>query len=123
RLARTEVAALHGVVEETIDRVAVVLVVLGGVDSALRRDAVRAARRILEAEALDLVAQLRERGRGGTARESGAHHEHRVLPLVRRVHQLHLEAMPLPPRLDRSAWFTRVQLDAHLTHPKRIASG
>ncbi|CAB4557187.1 unannotated protein [freshwater metagenome] len=35
-LARTEVAALDGVVEQPLHTVAVVLVVLGGVDAALR---------------------------------------------------------------------------------------
>ena len=39
RLAGAEVAALDGVVEEAVDAVAVVLVVLGGVDAALRGDA------------------------------------------------------------------------------------
>ena len=62
-LARAEVAALDRVVEQPVDAVAVVLVVLGGVDAALRGDAVRAARAVLVAEALDLVAQLRQRGR------------------------------------------------------------
>ena len=37
--ARAEVAALHRVVEQAVDAVAVVLVVLGGVDAALRGDA------------------------------------------------------------------------------------
>src|SRR2546430_6053007 len=45
RLARAEVAALDGVVEQPVDRVAVVLVVLRGVDAALRGDRVRAADR------------------------------------------------------------------------------
>ena len=44
RFARPVVAALDGVVEEPVDAVAVVLVVLGGVDAALRGDAVGAAR-------------------------------------------------------------------------------
>ena len=43
-LAGAEVAALDRVVEEAVDAVAVVLVVLGGVDAALRGDGVRAAR-------------------------------------------------------------------------------
>ena len=42
-LTGAEVAALHGVVEEALDAVAVVLVVLRRVDAALRGDAVRAA--------------------------------------------------------------------------------
>src|SRR5690606_15084862 len=47
RLARAEVAALHGVVEEAEDAVAVVLVVLGRVDAALRGDRVGAPRAVL----------------------------------------------------------------------------
>ena len=62
--ARPVVAALDGVVEQPIDAVAVVLVVLRGVDAALRRDAVRAARAVLDAEVQDVVAKLAER-RGG----------------------------------------------------------
>ena len=42
--ARAEVAALDRVVEQAVDAVAVVLVVLRGVDAALRGDGVRAAR-------------------------------------------------------------------------------
>ena len=48
RLAGAEVAALDRVVEEPVDAVAVVLVVLGGVDAALGGDAVGAARAVLD---------------------------------------------------------------------------
>ena len=58
-LARAEVAALDGVVEEPLDAVAVVLVVLGGVDAALRGDRVRAARAVLEAEAARRCSRAR----------------------------------------------------------------
>ena len=53
-LAGAEVAALDRVVEEALDAVAVVLVVLGGVDAALGGDGVRPARRVLVAEAWTL---------------------------------------------------------------------
>jgi hypothetical protein len=43
RLTGPEVAALHGVVEEALDGVAVALVVLGGVDAALGGDGVGAS--------------------------------------------------------------------------------
>ena len=49
-LAGAVVAALDRVVEEPVGGVAVLLVVLRGVDAALRRDGVRAARGVLEAE-------------------------------------------------------------------------
>ena len=63
-LTAAEVAALDRVVEEALDRVAVVVVVLGGVDAALGGDRVGPARRVVEGEHLHLVAQLGERGRG-----------------------------------------------------------
>jgi len=72
RLARAEVAALDRVVEEAEDRVAVVLVVLRGVDPALRRDRMGAPGRVLIAERLDVVPQLGERRGGGGPGEPGA---------------------------------------------------
>ena len=54
RFARAVVAALDRVVEEAIDAVAVVLVVLRGVDAALGGDAVRAAGAVVNAEAVTL---------------------------------------------------------------------
>ncbi len=101
-LAGAEVPALHGVVEETVDAVAVVLVVLRGVDPALGRDGVGAAGAVLIAEAEDVVAELGHRRGPRGAREARAHHDHRVLPLVGRVHQLHVEAVLLPLLLEGS---------------------
>ena len=72
RLARPEVAALQRVVEEAVDAVAVVLIVLGGIDPALRGHAVGAAGRIVEAEAAHAIAELRQRGRRGCAGQPGA---------------------------------------------------
>ena len=100
RLAGAEVSSLDGVVEEAKDAVPVVVVVLGGVDSALRRDRVRAAGRVLVAEALHLVAELGH-GRGAApARQPRAHHDHGVLALVGRVDELHLEAVAFPLLLE-----------------------
>ena len=45
RFACAEVAALHRVIEQAIDTVAVVLIILGRVNAALRRDGMRAPRR------------------------------------------------------------------------------
>ena len=62
------VAAFDRIVEEPVDRVVVVLVVLGGVDTALGCDRVCAAGRVLDAEHLDVVAQFAERsGCGGAS--------------------------------------------------------
>ena len=93
---RPVVAALHRVVEQPVDAVAVVLVVLGRVDAALRRDAVRAPRAVLNAEAQDVVAQFPERGGRRCPGQAGADHDDRELPLVGRIDQLHVELVPVP---------------------------
>ncbi len=113
-LARAEVAALDRVVEQPVDAVAVVPVVLGRVDAALRRDRVRPPGRVLEAETLHLVAQLAQRGRRGAPGQPAAHHDHGELPLVRRVHQLHLEPVLVPFLLDGTARDPRSQLHVSL---------
>ncbi len=53
-----KIAPLDGVVKQSPHAVAVVLIVLGGVDPALCRNAVRAAGRVLKAERLHIVTQL-----------------------------------------------------------------
>jgi hypothetical protein len=101
-LPRPEVAAFHGVVEEPHHRVAVVLVVLRGVDTALGGDRVRSSRAVLEAEGEDVVAELAEGGGRGAAGEPGPHHDEPVLPLVGGVHQLQVVLPLLPLLLDRA---------------------
>ena len=100
RLAGSEVSALDRVVEEAPDAVAVVRVILRGVDPALGGDAVRAARAVLVAERLDVVPEFAQGGGGGGAGQAGPHHEDLVLALVRGVHQLHVEAMLVPRLFD-----------------------
>ena len=97
-----EVAALDGVVEQPVDRVAVVAVVLGRVDAALGRDRVGTARGVLVAEARDLVAGLTEGGRRRRAGQPGADDDHAELAPVRRVDQPGGEPTLLPALLDRA---------------------
>ena len=111
-LARAEVAALDRVVEQTVDAVAVVLVILGGVDAALRRDAVGASRAVLKAERLDVVAEFAQRGGGRAAGQAGANHDDAVLALVGRVDQLHVELALVPRLLDRSGRDSGIQFHA-----------
>ena len=101
RLARAVVAALDGVVEEPVDRVAVALVVLRGVDAALRGDRVRAARRVLVAERLHDVAGLAERGRRGGAGQAGADDDHREVAAVGGRGEPGVELAVLPALGDR----------------------
>ena len=87
-LAGAVVAALDGVAEEAFDTVAVVLVVLGGVDATLRGDAVGAAGRVLDAEDVDAETQRAEGGGGRGSGEAGADDDDVHLALVGGVHQL-----------------------------------
>ena len=97
-LTGTEVAALHGVVEETVDGVTVILIVVCSVHTALSGDGVSAAGAVLIAEALHVVALLCQRGSGGTTGQTGTHHQHSVLTAVVGVDELGL-ALVLGPFL------------------------
>src|SRR5690606_39369756 len=92
--------------------VAVVLIVLGGVDAALGGDAVGAPGAVLEAEAVDVVAELGQAGGRRAAGEAGADHEDLVLALVGGVDQLHLEAVAVPLALDRAVRDFGVEIHA-----------
>ncbi len=90
------VAALDGVVEQPEHAVAVVAVVLGGVDAALGGDGVGSAGRVVEGEHLHPIAELAEGGGRRGAGQSGADDDDLVLPLVGRVDQPGGEAVPVP---------------------------
>src|SRR5262249_40244384 len=137
-LAGPEVPALHRVVEEPPDGIAVVLIVLGRVDTALSRDGVGTTRAVLKAEALNFVAQLAEGGRGRPACEPGTNPYEGVPPFVGGVHQLHLEFPPIPFFSERTGGNAGVQFHLessidprpltidhrfHLNQPNHTASG
>lgn len=85
--ASAVVTALHRIVEKAINRVTVVLIVLGGVDTTLSGDGVRATGRVLDAEVLDLESHFAERSRGAGAGQSRAHDDNVELTFVFGVHQ------------------------------------
>ena len=123
-LTRPVVAALHGVVEETVHAVAVVLVVLRGVDAALRGDAVRATRRVVERQQLHPIAELAQRCRRRRAGQPAAHHHDLVATLVGGVHQLHSEAVVVPLLRDRPVGDPGVEAPDHLvTTPVVMSNG
>ena len=113
-LAGAEVAALHGVVEEALDGVAVALVVLRRVDPALGGDRVRPPRAVVVREDLDVVALLAERGGGAGAGQAGADDDHVELPAVVRRHQLHVELVLGPALRDRTAGDVAVEGADHV---------
>ena len=94
--AGAEVAALDGVVEQTMNAVAVTLIVLGGVDSALRGDGVRAARRVVEGESVHLITEFGQRCRRRRAGQTGADDDDLELALVAGGNQLHVALVGVP---------------------------
>ncbi len=120
--ARAEVAPLDGVVEQAEHAVAVVVVVLRGVDAALRGDRMSAARRVLEAEALHLVAQLAQAGGGGRAGQPRAHHQHGELALVAGIDQPQVVAVRQPLAGQAAGGGLAVQLHQR-TSPLSTARG
>ena len=126
-LPRAEVAALDGVVEQAMHRVAVAAVVLGGVDATLRGDRVGTPRRVVERERVDLVAELGERCGRRRAGQARADDDDLELALVVGVDQLHVVLVRCPTSLrwDRQAP-RRIKRDRHaqaFTIPARTATG
>ncbi len=116
RLARPEVAAFDGVVKQAVNRIPVVLIILGGVDAALRGDRVRAPGGIVKDEVMNVEAQLRERGGGGRTRQAGAHDDDLVFAFVRRIDEPALELVFLPLLRERAGRDVGIQ-NGHVTSP------
>ena len=116
-LATAVVAALDGVVEEPEDAVAVVLVVLGGIDAALRGDGVRPAWGVVVREGLDPVAQLAERGRGGRTGQARSHHDDGEAALIVGVDEAQGELVVRPGVLDRPLGQACIQTADHPAPP------
>ena len=123
RLAGAEVAALHRVDEEALDRVALVRVVLGRVDAALRRDRVSAPSRVLEAERVNGVALACQGRRGARACEPGADDDHAMVGALPRADQPVRVEPVVPLVLDRALWDPRVEVHSHPIAPVQNAIG
>ncbi len=93
--------------------VTVVLVVFGGINSALSGDGVRAARRILVAEGFHLIPEFSE-GRGSRGPcETGADDNDLKLAAVGRVDELGFELVILPLLFERSGGNPGIEGNAH----------
>jgi len=95
-LTSPEVASLDGVIEESEIGVAIILVVLGGVDATLGGHRVGPTGTVLDAEVQHAVAQLAQGGGRGPPGQAGSHHKDGVLALVGRGDQGHMAAMVAP---------------------------
>ena len=90
------VATLDGLVEKTIDRVIVILVILGSIYTSLRRDRVRTARRIADAENFYIITELTQRSSCRRTTESGSDDNDFEFPLVARIDNTDLRLMLCP---------------------------
>ena len=76
------VATLDGIIEKAVHGVVVILVVLRGIDTALRRNRVGAARGIADTEDLDIVSEFSERSRCRCTAKTGTYDDYLEFPLV-----------------------------------------
>ena len=108
-LTSTVVTSLDSVAEEAFHTVAVILIVLGRIDAALSCDAVGAARRVLDAEDVDIKAHGTKRGGCRSASQSSAYHDNVEFALVGQVDQL-LRGFIVGPFLsERTSGYFRVK--------------
>ena len=87
-LTGTVVTSFNGVTEQTLHTVAVILVILGCIDTTLCSDGVRTARRVLNAENIHFEAHCSQRSSGRGTGQSGSNNNDIYFPLVGGIHQL-----------------------------------
>src|SRR5687767_14651388 len=89
RFTRAVIASFDRIVKKAVNTVAIVLVILRGVDAALRGDRVRAAGAVLEAKNFHFVTEFRKTGGSGRTGEPGADNENFYTAFIGRVYQRH----------------------------------
>ena len=117
-LARTKIAAFDRVVEQSVNAVAVVLIIFRGVDSALRRDRMGATRRILITKTFHPITEFAEGRCSGTAGETAADNDDLELAPIIRTDQSRMIAMALPFPVERTGRNFGVQCSDHMTEQK-----
>ena len=85
------------------------MVVLGGVDAALRGDRVGAAGAVVQAERFTLVTQLRQRGCCGRAGQPGANDDNFEFAAVGGVDQFAGKPVIVPFFRQGSGWSVRIE--------------
>ena len=104
--AGPEIASLNGVVEQTVNAVAVVLIILRRVDPTLSGDAVRSTGTVLITEAAHVVAEFSKSGRSGSTGQAGADDNDLVLALVSGVDEFEVEFVLGPEGIFASSFMT-----------------
>jgi len=102
--AGTKIAALNRVVEQSVNAVAIVLIIFRRVDPTLRCNRMRAPRRILETKAFHMVTELTQGRCGRAAREPAADDDDFKLSPVVWTHQPQVVTMAPPFLSERTRW-------------------
>ena len=89
-LTGTEVATLHGIIEQAVHGVTVILIVMSSIHATLCSNGVSTTGAILVAEALYIVAELCKSSSGGATGKAGTHDENGILTAVIGVNELSL---------------------------------
>ena len=92
----SEIAAFDGVVKKTPDTVTIILVVFGGVDPALSRNAVSTPGAVLNTEVFYVIAEFAEGCRGRTAGKTGSYHNDIIFSFIGRIDKLKFKTVLIP---------------------------
>jgi hypothetical protein len=98
--------------EQAVNAVAVIRVVLCGVDSALGGNTMGAPGAVLVTESVDPVTEFCQGCSRGGPRKAGADYDNRKFPFVGRVYQFHFPAMFVPLFFQLSCWNFSVKYHA-----------
>src|SRR5215217_4556459 len=122
RFAGAEVPPFDGVIKQARNTIAVVLIVLGRIDSPLCGNAMRPTRTVLDAKAIHLVAELCQ-GRGGArSGKPASHHKDAEPALIVGADQLFAEPVTIPLGFQGSGRNFRIEGDHQRTIPAMTAS-
>src|SRR5438874_1976988 len=102
RFARTEIATFDRVVKQSENAVAIVLVILGGIDPALRRNGMGATRRILITKTFHAITKFTQSGRGRSAGQPRTDHNDLKFAAIIRANETRIILVVTPFSLERT---------------------
>src|ERR1700731_587987 len=128
RFARSKIAAFDCVIEQTINAVAVVLIIFCGVDSALRGDRMRPPRRVLVTKTFHAVAELAQRRRRRTAGQTAADYDDFKFAAIVWTNEAGMVFVTRPLFIQWTGRSARVEIADHnccagLMKPSKTATG
>ena len=126
--ARTEIAPFDRVVKQSKNAIAVVLVILGGIDPALRRNGMGATRRILITKTFHPITKLAQSGRGRSAGQSRTDHNDLKFAAIIRANETRIILVVPPFLLERTGRNFAVEFSDHnccagWMRPSKTATG